>query len=596
MSYAPGLSLSPYMIIFAIMIFAASPAAYGNDSSGNTIPGDTNYPYEFRVSAKIDISQTSGTLLYGPHNGFVYFVGKTTPARIVKIRLLDFTVAGELTLNPGEDHIGTGVIDPLTGNAYFGTNTTSGTLVKVKLSDMTRVGALPLHSGEDHLVSSVIDPEDGHAYFGTGTAPGRIVKIKLSDFSRVGGITLESGEDNLVCGVIDPGRGYAYFGADESTTKTVIRVDLLNFTRDGTLPLWAMQWYCLRNAFIDSTLDCAVFSGDYGNIVRVRLSDFTVRDDYLAASPPSSWQYSSGAVLDPLKGYYYRTTAYGGMRGTTGTIGDLFRTPRSDLAVAESGEYLYSNYFYSAVYNPVIDAPERYLYGVFDQLSRLGDAATTRALARVNLAMNGSIHANRVHPVVREAVRNVYFYNHEAGGHVRLAIYDNLSPKNLIWQSAPIDLATSNTWTVAPISGGTPASVTINAGYYWLAWQTDSKADAPSCHATYAGSSSCSNEINFPYPYGSYPATIAPDPTYNATMAWGIYWDYDPVSLWVEFPYAGTETGTYSQPFNTLAEAILAAPVSGSIMIKPGQTSETIRITKPMRIESFNGAARIGAP
>ncbi len=63
---------------------------------------------------------------------------------------------------------------------------------------------------------------------------------------------------------------------------------------------------------------------------------------------------------------------------------------------------------------------------------------------------------------------------------------------------------------------------------------------------------------------------------------------------WVDFNHNGSETGTFSQPFNTLAEAVQTAPADTIVNIKPGSTSEVITISKKLRISAPLGTATIG--
>ncbi len=69
-------------------------------------------------------------------------------------------------------------------------------------------------------------------------------------------------------------------------------------------------------------------------------------------------------------------------------------------------------------------------------------------------------------------------------------------------------------------------------------------------------------------------------------------------SVWVDFTYTGTEVGTQSQPYNTLAEAINAVTVGGIITIKAGTTNETFdgtnKINKSVTIKSSGGTVIIG--
>jgi len=41
--------------------------------------------------------------------------------------------------------------------------------------------------------------------------------------------------------------------------------------------------------------------------------------------------------------------------------------------------------------------------------------------------------------------------------------------------------------------------------------------------------------------------------------------------VWVDFNYGGTETGSESQPFDTLAEALAAVAEGGTVKFKPGR-------------------------
>jgi subtilisin family serine protease len=71
-----------------------------------------------------------------------------------------------------------------------------------------------------------------------------------------------------------------------------------------------------------------------------------------------------------------------------------------------------------------------------------------------------------------------------------------------------------------------------------------------------------------------------------------------PTQVWADFAHTGTETGSFSQPYNTVAEAVAAVSSGGTIKIKgntsKNNTTETPRITKAMRIEAINGRVVIG--
>ncbi|MEN6627989.1 MAG: disaggregatase related repeat-containing protein [Candidatus Sumerlaeia bacterium] len=66
------------------------------------------------------------------------------------------------------------------------------------------------------------------------------------------------------------------------------------------------------------------------------------------------------------------------------------------------------------------------------------------------------------------------------------------------------------------------------------------------------------------------------------------------IDLWVDFAWTGTETGSQAEPFNTLAEGVGALAEGRTLHILAGQTAETGRIVKPMRIVAENGTVRLG--
>jgi hypothetical protein len=64
--------------------------------------------------------------------------------------------------------------------------------------------------------------------------------------------------------------------------------------------------------------------------------------------------------------------------------------------------------------------------------------------------------------------------------------------------------------------------------------------------------------------------------------------------VWVDFTYAGVESGTYDQPYNTLAEGVSAAAAGQTVCIKPGSSSETLDITKELNLRACGGMAIVG--
>jgi hypothetical protein len=65
--------------------------------------------------------------------------------------------------------------------------------------------------------------------------------------------------------------------------------------------------------------------------------------------------------------------------------------------------------------------------------------------------------------------------------------------------------------------------------------------------------------------------------------------------VWVDFNYTvGTEDGSYTQPYDTLAKGTNHVSTGGTIAIKPGSSPETMTIRKPMTITAVGGAVTVG--
>jgi subtilase family serine protease len=66
-------------------------------------------------------------------------------------------------------------------------------------------------------------------------------------------------------------------------------------------------------------------------------------------------------------------------------------------------------------------------------------------------------------------------------------------------------------------------------------------------------------------------------------------------AVWVDFNYSGTQNGTYTFPYSTLAQGVSAVSASGNLWVRSAGTShETPTLTKPMTIAAFRGLVTIG--
>ena len=117
------------------------------------------------------------------------------------------------------------------------------------------------------------------------------------------------------------------------------------------------------------------------------------------------------------------------------------------------------------------------------------------------------------------SVLSMSFYSH-ATGNFRLAIYADSSgsPSSKQWESSST-AATASAWNTVNINSGSPSSLTLSAGTYWLAWQWDNTNSGPSYTA---GSSGNGNYIA--QAYGSFPASWSGGT--SSSENWSIYVTY----------------------------------------------------------------------
>ena len=66
--------------------------------------------------------------------------------------------------------------------------------------------------------------------------------------------------------------------------------------------------------------------------------------------------------------------------------------------------------------------------------------------------------------------------------------------------------------------------------------------------------------------------------------------------VWVDFVYTGTERGTASQPYNTFQEGVDAVGHGGTLRVRAGQSGESGRVTKRVRVRAVGGPVTIGGP
>lgn len=167
----------------------------------------------------------------------------------------------------------------------------------------------------------------------------------------------------------------------------------------------------------------------------------------------------------------------------------------------------------------------------------------------VGVPIQGYAKATKTSLLTNGIFSSMSFYSHVAGN-ARLAIFsDNGSgtaPSAKQWESG--DLAVSaSAWKTVNISSGTPTSLNLTAGTYWLAWQWNSAANGPS-YST--GSANTGNAIV--QAYGAYPSGWTGGTA--SAENWSIYATYSACTP----PSAPTVTSPVPYCINSTASPLTA--------------------------------------
>ena len=183
-----------------------------------------------------------------------------------------------------------------------------------------------------------------------------------------------------------------------------------------------------------------------------------------------------------------------------------------------------------------------------------------------------------------ESITSMSFYTYTTGI-FQLAIYnDNSGPNSLLWTSAST-AATASAWNTVNISSGTPSSLTLNSGTYWLVWEWNSANSGPS-YTSSAGTGNYSVQT-----YGTIPSTWTGGT--SSAEEWSIYGTY------CQLPSpAGTITGsasvcqgqtgvTYTVPSITNATGYTWSVPTGA-SITGGSTTNTITVSYTTTTTSGN--------
>ncbi|MBK7496681.1 MAG: hypothetical protein IPI28_15295 [Candidatus Omnitrophica bacterium] len=113
---------------------------------------------------------------------------------------------------------------------------------------------------------------------------------------------------------------------------------------------------------------------------------------------------------------------------------------RAEALTLDSGE--------NSLESAVIDPSAGYVY--------YGTFTSAGKVVKVDYALLGAIYGTEMTMVEEGHLNDVRFYSHSPSGNVRLAIYDDQEPRNLLWESGSTGITKAEEWLTVPISSGTP--------------------------------------------------------------------------------------------------------------------------------------------
>jgi hypothetical protein len=119
-------------------------------------------------------------------------------------------------------------------------------------------------------------------------------------------------------------------------------------------------------------------------------------------------------------------------------------------------------------------------------------------------------------------------------------------------------------------------------------------AVSPSTSGNFSGGG-WTGDVTIGSPYAAIRLNADDGSGHTATSAFFEVTTVDLSTVYVDFSHNGSEIGTQTYPFNTLAEGVSNVDVGGTVIVDAGSTAETMTISKAVRIESNGGTASIGA-
>lgn len=311
--------------------------------------------------------------------------------------------------------------------ALFVTSRAPGRVTKVSMNASgvasTLVGStIPLAAGEDNPLSMVLDDVNKVALIGTSTNPGKVVKVGLGAVgvtpTRLSTLFLNSGENSLTSAVFDSVNGVALFSAAGAGVDAIVKVN-----PNGS-----------------------------GALVPVRVSSIVLN---------ANETNMTAAVFDPINKLALFSNDAGGGSSVVVKIdpGTAAAAPTRLGAITDGAAEI-------QMHAGVIDPANGLAY--FFSHGGVGDYAPIITVSYTNRFLT---YSTKFTMLEKGVINDVHFFSHVADGNIRLGIVN--PPGTILWQSASMPNV-AGAEVVATIASGSPTSLTLNAGTYYLAYITDS--------------------------------------------------------------------------------------------------------------------------
>lgn len=499
-----------------------------------------------------------------------YFYGISS--RLLKVRLGGPSDpprrVGALMLDDADPMTRTLAVDEEGGYIYVGTNDDPARVLKIRIGEGDDPGEVvsefSLLPADDYAWDIQVDQTHGHLYILAGGAqgwppPSKVIKYSLgvgdAAPTRLGECVLNDdiwgahllldpvGQQILIpcnsLSFLDNGMHVMKMGSGDNPPT------YFGVTQEGVQFNYVSEW--MRH-FVDAAGRRAYLTLDDPSqtILKYDLGDGSSLPTFIGATPTaaSSWAFGSRIgenwIFDQAEGKGYLSFNPDGSEGFPAMaklhLGALNDPVSLEATIVHNGPD-------DIVDGGVHDATN----GVAHYIARGWDGEIL--LVGTDEGQRSFLKGTRFTMPEWGAVTEMRFHSHEAAGNVRLALYDNGSPRRRVWESGVVANTADDADLVVPISSGTPAVLSLPAGTYWAAWQVDTRAAVPSYTAGAAGSGFTLTQF-----FGPMPPDLSNPDIVATNQNWTQYITYTPDD---EAPASallaqgatqvgGAMTGTYS--------------------------------------------------